>query len=145
MALDFLGRGHAFPFLPDAEGRLGLVGGEDRIRQSIWIILATAPGERLMRPDFGCGIHDLVFEPNTAALRGMVQARVRDALVRWEPRIDVLDVQVTTDDVERNHLYIDVEYRIRSNNALYNLVYPYFINEGIGSQTGPGTGSGGIA
>lgn len=143
MALDYLGRGHAFPFVPDEDGRLGLVGGEERIRQSIWIILATAPGERLMRPEFGCGIHDLVFEPNSAALRGMVQARVRDALVRWEPRIDVLDVQVTTDDAERNHLYIGVDYRIRSNNAFYNLVYPYFLNEGIGSPTGARAGTGG--
>jgi phage baseplate assembly protein W len=138
VALDYLGRGHAFPFVPDADGRLRLVGGEARIRQSIWLVLATAPGERIMRPEFGCGIHDLVFEPNSAALRGMVQARVRDALVRWEPRIDVLDVQVTTDDAERNHLFITVDYRIRSNNALYNLVYPYFLNEGIGARAGTG-------
>jgi uncharacterized protein len=132
MAREFLGRGFALPFLPDADGRLRLVGGDDRIRQSIWIILSTAPGERLMRPGFGCGIHDLVFEPNSAALRGMVAARVREALVRWEPRIDVLDLTVTTDDTERNHLFIGVDYRVRSNNAFYNLVYPFFVNEGVG-------------
>lgn len=135
MARDHLGRGFGLPLLPDADGRLRLVGGEDRIRQSIWIILSTAPGERLMRPDFGCGIHDLVFEANTAALQGMVQARVRDALTRWEPRIDVLDVRVTTDDSQRNHLFISVDYRIRRNNAFFNLVYPFFVNEGIGFPT----------
>jgi phage baseplate assembly protein W len=132
MAREFLGRGFPFPFLPDAQGRLRLVGGEERIRQSIWIILGTAPGERLMRPDFGCGIHDLVFEPNSAALRGLVAARVRAALVRFEPRIDVLDVQVGTDDAERNHLLIGIDYRIRANNAFGNLVYPFFVNEGVG-------------
>lgn len=132
MAREFLGRGFAFPFLPDAQGRLRLVGGEERIRQSIWIILGTALGERLMRPDFGCGIHDLVFEPNSSAVRGLVAARVRTALVRFEPRIDVLDVQVGTDDGERNHLLIGVDYRIRANNAFGNLVYPFFVNEGVG-------------
>lgn len=129
---DFLGRGFGFPFLPDDNGRLRLVEGEERVRQSIWIILSTAPAERLMRPGFGCGIHDLVFEPNTAALRGMVQIRVREALTRWEPRIDVLDVQVTSDGDEGNHLFIAVDYRLRVNSATYNLVYPFFLNEGVG-------------
>jgi phage baseplate assembly protein W len=141
VAREFLGRGFAFPFLPDPQGRLRLVGDEERIRQSIWIILGTAPGERLMRPDFGCGIHDLVFEPNSAALRGLVAARVRTALVRCEPRIDVLDVRVGTDDAERNHLLIGIDYRIRANNAFANLVYPFFVNEGVGlpaATTGPG-------
>jgi phage baseplate assembly protein W len=145
VAREFLGRGFAFPFVPDPEGRLRLVGGEDRIRQSIWIILGTAIGERLMRPEFGCGIHDLVFEANTAALRGTVQARVREALVQWEPRIDVLNVQVTTDDQEHNHLFISVDYRIRTNNAFYNLVYPFFVNEGVGFPTAAGTVIGGEA
>ena len=142
MADDFLGRGFPFPFLPDPQGRLRLVTGETRIRQSIWVILATAPGERLIRPDFGCGIHDLVFEPNSAALRGLVAARVRAALVRFEPRIDVLDVQVGTDDAERNHLLIGVDYRIRANNAFGNLVYPFFVNEGVGLPA-PATPTGG--
>lgn len=139
----FLGQGFTFPFLPDNQGRLRTASGEHLIRQSIWLILATAPGERLMRPDFGCGIHDLVFESNTAALRGMLQTRVREALVRWEPRIDVLDVQVTTDDEERNRLLISVDYRIRSNNAFFNLVYPFFINEGVGFPAPAGATLGG--
>lgn len=141
---DFLGRGWAFPLLPtpDSGGRLTYADGEAKIRQSIWIVLSTAPGERVMRPDFGCGIHDLVFEANTAALRGLVQAQVRDALTRFEPRIDVVDVRVETPPEARNYLLISVDYRIRSNNSLYNLVYPFFINEGA---TGPTPTAGGTA
>lgn len=131
MGRDFLGRGWSFPVKPGPAGRLSFVGGEEKIRQSIWIILSTAPGERQMRPGFGCGIHDLVFEPNTAALRGLVQEKVREALVHWEPRIDVIDVRVETPPESRNHLLIRIDYRIRANNAIYNLVYPFFINEGV--------------
>lgn len=145
MATDFLGRGFPFPFLSDGDGRLTLVGGEERIRQSLWIILSTAPGERLMRPEFGCGIHDLAFEPNSAALRGRVTARVRAALTRWEPRIDLLDVQVRTGDVERNHLFVSVDYRIRTNNAMFNLVYPFFLNEGVGLPAGAAAATAGAA
>ena len=83
-----------------------------------------------MRPDFGCGIYDLVFQPNTAALRGLVQQKVKDALIRWEPRIDVIDVRVENPPETRNFLQIWIDYRIRVNNAFYNLVYPFFINEG---------------
>jgi uncharacterized protein len=129
---DFLGRGWAFPIRLVPDRLRGFIGGDERIRQSIWIILSTAPGERQMLPDFGCGIHDLVFEPNTAALRGLVQAKVRDALVRWEPRIDVLGVRVETPPDERNRLLIRIDYRIRANNAFFNLVFPYFLHEGAG-------------
>jgi phage baseplate assembly protein W len=132
MGRDFIGRGWSFPVRPGPAGRLAYAGGEEKIRQSIWLIMSTAPGERQMRPDFGCGIHDLVFEPNTAALRGLVQTRVREALVRWEPRIDVTDVRVEAEPEARNYLLIRVDYRVRSNNAFYNLVYPFFINEGAG-------------
>ncbi len=126
---DFLGRGWPLPVRPVA-GRLAWAGGEEKIRQSLWLVLATAPGERQMRPDFGCGIHDLVFEPNTAALRGRLAVEVREALIRWEPRVDVLDVRVETPPQARNHLLISIDYRIRANNAFYNLVYPFFLTEG---------------
>jgi phage baseplate assembly protein W len=127
---DLIGRGWPFPPKP-AGGRLSYLGEEEKVRQSLWLILATAPGERPMRPRFGCGVHDLVFEPNTAALRGMVQARVREAITRLEPRVDLLDVRVEAPAPdERNRLLIEVDYRLRVNNALFNLVYPLFINEG---------------
>lgn len=129
-AADFVGRGAAFPLRPGRVGRLDFAGGEDKIRQSIWLILSTAPGERQMRPDFGCGIHDLVFEANTSRLRGVVEEKVREALTRWEPRIDVTGVRAETPPEERNYLLIRVDYRVRANNAFFNLVYPFFINEG---------------
>ena len=132
MKKDFIGRGWSFPVRPGPKGQLTFADGEEKIRQSIWIILSTAPGERQMRPDFGCGIHDLVFQPNTAALRGLVKQRVHETLVRYEPRIDVTDVRVDMPAEARNYLLIRIDYRIRSNNAFYNLVYPFFINEGAG-------------
>lgn len=133
MAADFIGHGWPFPVKPGPNRQMAYVGGAEKIRQSIWIILSTAPGERQMRPDFGCGIYDLVFEPNTAAMRGIVRARVQDALTRWEPRIDVQAVNVDVPGPsERNYLLISIDYRIRDNNAFYNLVYPFFINEGAG-------------
>jgi phage baseplate assembly protein W len=131
MAADFLGTGWAFPIRPVAGG-IPLASGADKVRQSIWLILSTAPGERPMRPDFGCGIHDLVFMPNTVALRGLVQAKVREALVKWEPRIDVSDVRVESPAEAGNQLLIRVDYAIRSNNAFFNLVYPFYLNEGVG-------------
>lgn len=131
---DLIGRGWNFPVKPGPLGQLAFNGGEEKIRQSIWIILSTAPGERQMRPDFGCGIHDLVFEPNTAALRGLVQQKVRESLTRYEPRIDVTDVRVETPPEQRNYLLIRVDYRIRTNNSFFNLVYPFFLNEGAGES-----------
>jgi len=133
-----LGAGWAFPVLPGADGRLALASDEDRIRQSIWLILATAPGERVMLPSFGCGIHDLVFQPNTVAVRGSVQAEVNDALARWEPRIDVLDVTVSAPADRPEVMLIDIQYRIRATNSFYNLVYPLFISEGVASGRGSG-------
>jgi len=129
---DFIGRGWPFPVRTDTDGRLRLTGGEEKIRQSIWIILGTAPGERQMRPDFGCGVHDLVFQPNTAGLRALVAQRVRESLTRWEPRIDVVEVKAETPPEGRNYLLIRIDYRIRGNNAFHNLVYPFFLNEGTG-------------
>ena len=134
MQNDLIGRGWNFPLKPDAVGHLGFTGGEEKIRQSIWIILSTAPGERQMRPAFGCGIHDLVFEANTAALRGLVQQRVRESLTRYEPRVDVTDVRVETPPEQRNYLLIKIDYRIRTNNSFFNLVYPFFLNEGAGER-----------
>jgi phage baseplate assembly protein W len=131
-----LGSGWAFPVIPTADGKLVLVSDGERIRQSIWLILATAPGERVMLPSFGCGIHDLVFQPNTVAVRGSVQAEVTDALTRWEPRIDVIDVTVTAPADQPGVMLIEIEYRIRATNSFYNLVYPLFISEGVAAGRG---------
>jgi phage baseplate assembly protein W len=130
---DMIGRGLPFPLRPGPEGRLRYLGGDEKIRQSIWLILSTAPGERLMLPGFGCGIHDLVFEANTASVRRLVEERIREALLAWEPRIDVLAVRAEAPPEQRNYLLIWIDYRVRANNALYNLVYPLYLTEGASS------------
>lgn len=132
MANDLIGKGWSFPIAPGLDHRLHYLGGFEKVRQSIWLLLSTAPGERVMLPEYGCGIHDLVFEANTAALRGAVQAAVRLALNRWEPRIDVVDVRVETTPGEPSQLLIHIDYVLRATNSIYNLVYPFFINQGAG-------------
>jgi len=127
---NFLGRGWQFPIKPDGQGRLTYVSGAEAVRQSIWIILSTAPRERLMREAFGCGVHDLVFDSNTAALHGLVQEHVRASLIDWEPRIDVVGVRVEAPEGQRHVLLIHIDYRIRANNSFFNLVYPFFLLEG---------------
>ncbi|WP_105967615.1 GPW/gp25 family protein [Streptomyces geranii] len=123
----FLGTGWAFPVAHDPEQGIRLTGsGAEAIRQSIWLILGTAPGERVMRPDFGCSIHDAVFDVNDASTAGRVSRSVREALTRWEPRIDVLDVYAAPDPEDRHRLLIEVNYRMRSNNSRFNLVYPFY-------------------
>jgi phage baseplate assembly protein W len=139
MSTSILGTGLAFPVLP-VDSKLPVASGEDKIRQSIWLILATAPGERVMLPAFGCGVYDLVFAPNTAAFRGSVAAEVTDALTRWEPRIDVIGVTVTAQDGQPEVMLIDIGYRIRATNSAYNLVYPLFLTEGVASGYGQGGG-----
>lgn len=126
----FLGSGWAFPFAVRADGTPSTVEHEEDVRQAIRIILGTEPGERVMRPDFGAGLGSFVFEPVSATTIAGVRTRVRDALVDWEARIDVLDVAVTTDPELRNRLFIDVGYRVRATNSLHNLVYPFYLDEG---------------
>ena len=126
-----IGQGFAFPLRPQRDN-LRLEGGEDKVRNSIWLILGTAPGERLMRPDFGCALHDLVFEANTPELRGLVSARVKDALVKWEPRIDVLRVRADASPERRSLVVVQIDYRLRTNNAVGNLVYPFHLQGAAG-------------
>jgi len=124
---DFLGTGWHLPITLDDQGRIGLVQQEDSIRQAIWMILGTAPGERLMRPDFGCGIHDQVFAPNNATTWGQIANNARAALVRWEPRIDVEHVSASPDLTRPNVLLIQIAYRVRSTNNPFNLVFPFYL------------------
>jgi uncharacterized protein len=127
---EFLGVGWAFPVHPDpTSGDAALAAYEEDVRQSIQIVLATSPGERVMRPDFGAGLHALVFEPLGASTAALVRHRVEEALVRFEPRIDSLDVTVTADGA-MNRLLVEIGYRIRATNTFYNLVYPFYLLEG---------------
>jgi Bacteriophage baseplate protein W len=128
----FLGTGWKFPVRISPAGGLIYSEGEQSVEEAIWILLGTARSERQMLPRFGCGIHDLVFAPNSPATQGNVQHLVKDALTEWEPRIDVLDVNVSSAEGEENTMLIRVDYRIRSNNTFGNLVYPFYITEGAG-------------
>jgi hypothetical protein len=127
---DFRGVGWAFPLEADDEGRIALARLDDSIKESILLIVGTAKGERVMRPTFGCGIHDLVFAPNDATTAALLSFEVREALVEWEPRIDVLNVRVTSDPAEEGKLIIVLEYRVRSTNNVFNLVYPFYLEKG---------------
>ena len=126
----YLGVGWKFPLQVTADGKFARARLEQRVEESIYLILNTAKGERLMLPDFGCGIHDLVFEPDGAATATRVVQSVRQALTAYEPRIDVLDLDASSAPDRANLLLIRVSYRIRANNAVGNLVYPFYVQEG---------------
>jgi uncharacterized protein len=126
MAADFIGRGWSYPLGVSATGGIALSGGDDEIAESIRLILGTAYGERPMRPEFGCAIHDLVFASVDASFAGLVSTEVRASLVRWEPRIDVTDVTVTLDPAREGVALIGVEYTLRTTNDRRNLVFPFY-------------------
>ena len=126
----FLGRGWRFPIRVNGRGGLDWSEGDESISEAIWTILSTPRRSRIMQPAFGCGMHDYVFAPNNAATRAIVEAEVRGALVKWEPRIDVLRVTATPHRDAPNTLMIEVDYRTRANNAARNIVYPFYIGEG---------------
>ncbi len=125
----FLGRGFAFPPGLDADGAVRLAQYEEDVRQAILIILDTEPGERVMRPDFGTGLRGLTFEPISASTLALARHRVEQALVLWEPRIDNVAVAATADRAN-GRITLEIRYRIRSTNTFYNLVYPFYLQEG---------------
>jgi phage baseplate assembly protein W len=127
VAEQFIGAGWAFPLRTDATGSVALVAREREIVEAIRLILGTAPGERPMRPEFGCGIHEYVFAPADENTAGQIAFEVRAALDRWEPRIDVHDVLVDFDAEEAGTLYIDIRYVIRGTNDPRNLVFPFYV------------------
>ena len=128
VAEEFVGAGWAFfPMRTDVTGSIALVRRDQEIKESIRLILGTAPGERPMRPEFGCAIHEFVFAPADAATAGQIVYEVRAALERWEPRIDLDDVRVRFDAVDTGTLYIDVRYSIRARNDPRNLVFPFYV------------------
>jgi hypothetical protein len=127
MAEEFVGSGWAFPLRTDATGGVALVSRDREIEEAIRLILGTAYGERPMRPEFGCGIHEYVFAPADDSTAGRIGFEVRASLERWEPRIDVIDVIVTVDGMERSILYIDIHYQIRGSNDPRNLVFPFYV------------------
>ncbi len=127
MNIDFIGAGWSFPLGTDATGGVALVTREREIEQAIRLILGTACGERPMRPEFGCRIHDHVFGPATSATAGQIAYDVRESLERWEPRIDVDAIGVSFEDIGSGTLYVDVAYSIRGLNDPRNLVFPFYV------------------
>jgi uncharacterized protein len=123
----FIGRGFSWPMGVDHTGSIALTDGPDDLDRSIRIVLLTAPGERVMRPEFGCKIWDLLFEPITPNLLGLITVAVRDAIARWEPRVIVEDVVPVVDENDGALVRIHVTYRVRTTNDRRNLVYPFYV------------------
>ena len=130
MAKDFLGHGWKFPVNVSSAGEIKISEHEEDIKEAIWVILSTSKGERVMRPDFGCGIYDFVFDVINTATMGLIEASVREALTLWEPRIELVTVNISVDKAEEGKLLISIDYRIRSTNNEFNLVYPFYLKEG---------------
>jgi phage baseplate assembly protein W len=122
---DFIGSGWAFPAAISRTGSVRLVNGTEEIDASIRMILSTVPGERVMRPEFGCAMWELLFAPLTAGTLGLVEQAVREAIVRWEPRIDLRSV-LATGDQATGTVHIALAYVIRSTNDVRNLVFPFY-------------------
>ena len=131
MAREFLGKGWKFPVRIDSKGAIELSEYEQDIREAIWIILSTAKGERVMRPDFGCGIHDYVFTSVNTANIALIESSVREALTTWEPRIEIQQVNVSTENIDIGQLMISIGYTVRSTNNEFNMVYPFYLTEGV--------------
>ncbi|EST36977.1 hypothetical protein N566_15445 [Streptomycetaceae bacterium MP113-05] len=127
MPRQFIGAGWAFPPRTDATGSIALVRGESEIAEAIRMILSTSPGERPMRPEFGCALGEYVFAPADAGTAGQLAYEVRLALERWEPRIEVADVTVRFDEADNGVLYIDIRYAVRGTNDPRNLVFPFYV------------------
>jgi phage baseplate assembly protein W len=131
MGREFLGKGWKFPFNVDHNGKVAFSSFEDDIKEAIWIILGTAKGERVMRPDFGCGINEYVFCSMDTLNLHLIENTVHEALTKWEPRIEVLDVKADTRSAEEGKLLINIDYKVRTTNTQFNMVYPFYIKEGV--------------
>ena len=131
MPNSFLGRGWKFPVRIDTTtGRVAMSEMEQDIKESIWILLSTAPGERLMRPEFGCGIHDLVFSSMSTVTMGLFESRVHEAITEFEGRVDITQLKVFTKEPDKGKLEINITCRIRDTNSEFNLVFPFYLTEG---------------
>ena len=127
MAGDFIGKGWPFPIRTNATGGIALVSGERELEESIRLILGTAFGERPMRPQFGCGIHEYVFAPADPTTAGRLAYEVRTSLRRWEPRVEVTEITVRFDDASPTTVYIELTYVVRQTNDRRNLVFPFYV------------------
>jgi phage baseplate assembly protein W len=124
---EFLGIGWPFPIKPDPAGRLGYVGGEANVEQSLRILLQTSLGERVMRADLGCEAPRLVFAPGSQQFLSLLETTVREAVRDWEPRVDLRDVRAETDPTDETSVTVSIAYTIRQTNTRKNLVFPFYL------------------
>ena len=124
---DFIGRGVTFPLRVDQSGSIAMTKGADDIDSTIRMVLTTAPGERLMRPQFGCRIWELIFEPINANTMGLMREAVKEAIGRWEPRVTLEDVRLQADEASSGRVFIEIDYLVRTTNDRRNLVYPFYV------------------
>jgi phage baseplate assembly protein W len=122
-----LGSGWQFPIALDRRDTIAIAQHEEKIKQSVFIILATPKGERVMRPDFGCEIHDQVFDVIDSSTLTLIRTAVEEALILWEPRIEVMEVTTLTDNLGEGRIEIKVDYKVRYTNTAHNLVYPFYL------------------
>lgn len=125
--VDVVGRGWAFPIRLNNQGQVALAQGDDEIQQAIHLILSTAPGERVMRPDFGCRLHELIFEPNDLTTAATAERYVREALGRWEPRIRVQRVKCYPSPEDAGVLMIQINYEFKATADPRSLVFPFYL------------------
>jgi len=123
----FIGVGWRWPVDLDPTGGIAMATGATDLEQAMYLVLATTPGERPMRPEFGCRLAQFVFAPGNATTAGLMAAEVRWALLRWEPRVDVEEVVVTTDPEDAAALWIDIRYTVKATNDRRNLVFPFYV------------------
>lgn len=124
-----VGSGFSFPLGLDSSGSTAITSDDENIRQSMMLILGTAPGERLMRPKFGCAIHDILFEPNTAVTASKIEYEVKKSLQEFEPRVGDIEVHAMPDDSEASRMNVNISYTIRKTNTKANLVYPFYLRK----------------
>jgi phage baseplate assembly protein W len=134
MSYDFVGAGWAFPLGVDARGGIALARRDQELEQAIRLILATYPGERPMRPEFGSRLRDYVFRSASIDTAAELANEVEKALLRWEPRVTVERVNVTVDEDDRSRLYIDLHYSVKGTNDRRNLVFPFYTIPDDGSD-----------
>jgi len=127
LSKSFLGRGIAYPLKVDGGGGLAMSAYEQNIEECIRLVLGTAPGERIYRPNFGCRIHDEIFSPNNHHTRALIAFYAREALVKWEPRIRAVEIDVKQDHDQPNTVLLDISYSVRATNTHFNMVYPFFL------------------
>lgn len=128
---EFIGKGWRFPIKINAKGGIDWSEGPGRISDAIWIIVKTALGERVMRPTFGAGVNDYVFQSNSFVTRTKLVTAIKSALVQWEPRIELGQVQAQPVANEPSQVLISIEYRLRTTNEQFNVVYPFYLEEGV--------------